>query len=85
MNRRGLSFINQQRISELQLSIRGGNGRLASRGQKGKVAILRSIENAKIRIECLQKGLPEGGMVFKDGRWMYEHENINGLIKNNDQ
>ena len=69
--------IDQRRIGDLQLSIREGEGRLASNSQKGKPAIRRAIENAKIRIERLQNGLPEGEMIFKDGRWMYQYERMN--------
>lgn len=65
---------NQQRIIDLQLSIREGEGRLVSKRQTGKSAIRKAIENAKIRIERLQRGLPEGEMIFRGGGWIYEYE-----------
>lgn len=69
-----MAQIDTHRIDILQLAIREGEGRLASKSQTGKEAIRRTIANAKIRIERLKKGLPEGEMIFKEGRWMYEYE-----------
>lgn len=62
----------ESRIQQLRVGIREGEMRLMDKKQTGKEAIRRAISNNQVRIQRLEAGLPEGGMVYQNGMWEYE-------------
>lgn len=69
------TIIDEQRIADLQLSIREGQARLADRKCKGRVSIQRAIRNAEIKIDYARKGLPRPRLETRDGLLLYPWEN----------